>query len=319
MSFSLTMLNLWIGMCRGVVGLPRDLKSLGYQEKGIEYRFVNQDLEEVVPDLMLASEQMRHTLLLEWKSGANTEADQLRRYSRVNQKDLQTKAFISPSAARSHDVTVVGRDEHADRLRMGLDAGGYAFPLLLADGEGLALSHNQFQIHQVTNLFSPRLSINWDRVASLFVPLDGDSALWEVAEVLAPKILHYMSERRPQVALEQICADICNTWGIMGQPAKEALRRRVRKVLSLAARQHFRAYLRWVGDVGRIEIVANPLDLEPDKRTVAYRKLKTVQKKFIEGLSTGRATDSGEQLELHLDSTNIGTDDAGTGGARRQR
>ena len=45
LSFSLTMLNLWIGMCRGVVGLPRDLKSLGYQDKWIEYRFVNQDSE----------------------------------------------------------------------------------------------------------------------------------------------------------------------------------------------------------------------------------------------------------------------------------
>ena len=318
MSFSLTMLNLWIGMCRGVAGLPKDLRKLGYQDKSIEYGFANQDLQKVVPDLVLASEQMSHTLLLEWKSGANTEADQLRRYSRVNQKDLQTRAFISPSAARSHDVTVVGRDEHVDRLRMGLDAGGYAFPLLLADGEGLALSHNQFQIPQLANLFSPRLSINWDQVPSMFVPLDADSALWEVAEVVGPKMLQYMCERRPQVALNDICADICNTWGIMGQPPKEALRRRVREVLSLAARQHFRAYLRWVGAVGRIEIVANPLDLEPDKRTVAYRKLRTVQKKFIESLRIGRAGDGGEQLEL-FGSADIGTDDAGTGGARRQR
>jgi hypothetical protein len=306
LNFNLTMLNLWIGMCRGVAGLPKDLRRMGYQDKCIEYSFANQDVQQVVPDLMLASEQMRHTLLLEWKSGANTEADQLRRYSRVNENDLRTKAFISRDAARSHDVTVVGRDEYGDRLRIGIDGGGYPFPMLLADDEGLALRHNQFEIAQLTNLFSPRLAIDWDQVPSRFVPLDRDSELWEVAEVLAPKLLHYMWERRPQVALEQICADICNTWSIMGPPAKDALKRRVREALSLAARQHFRQYLRWVAAVSRIEIVANPLELEPDKRTAAYRKLKTLQKKFIDSLRTGRAADSGEQLELPFDSTSAG-------------
>jgi len=300
------MLNLWIGMCRGAAGLPKDLRKLGYQDKWIEYPFSNQDLERVVPDLVLASEQVNHTVLLEWKSGANTEADQLRRYSRLNQNDLQTRAFISRDAARSHDVTVVGRDEHADRLRMGIERGAYTFPLLVADDDGLALSHNQFQISQLSSLFSPKLEINWSRVPSRFVPLDSDSPLWEVAEVLAPKILHYMSERRPRVTLEQICADVCNTWSIMGTPVKDAFRGKVREVLVQAAHRHFGAYLRWVGAAHSIEIVANPLDLEPDKRTAVYRRLRTAQKMFIETLRSGRAADGGEQLELDFDSTSAG-------------
>lgn len=90
-NFNLTMINLWIGMCRGVAGLPRDLKELGYVDKSIELRFRNQDMETVCPDLIIASDGLPHTLLFEFKSGANTEEDQLRRYSRVNQNDLMTR------------------------------------------------------------------------------------------------------------------------------------------------------------------------------------------------------------------------------------
>ncbi len=114
MRFNLKMLNLWIGLCRGVAGLPDALRKLGYEDKWIEYTFANQDIEKVCPDLIVASEQLGHTILLEFKSGANTEPDQLRRYSRVTQENLVT-AFISREAARNHDVSIVGRNEHGER------------------------------------------------------------------------------------------------------------------------------------------------------------------------------------------------------------
>ena len=48
-----------------------------------------------------------------------------------------------------------------------------------------------------------------------------------------------------------------------------------------------------------VEIIANPLDLQPDKRTAAWRKLRSAQKDLIEGLRTG-----GGQLQLPLDAPN---------------
>lgn len=297
MSFNLKMLNLWIGLCRGVAGLPTGLRNLGYQDKWIEWTltFFNGVLSRVCPDLIIASRETNHTVLLEFKSGANTEPDQLERYSRVTAKDLVEKAFLEPEATRNHDVALVGRSQHGDRLRIGIERPGYSFPLLLADEDGLALFHNKFQVPELTHLFSPRLKIDWRRVPLGFIPLDSESALWEVAEVVIPKVLHYMSQRRPRVGLDEICKDVCITWGIMGKPAKDALRTRVQDVLREVGRQDFKPYLRWIARIRSLEIVDNPLELEPDRRAAAFRKLRGAQRKFIESLRPKRAAGEAEQ------------------------
>jgi len=134
----------------------------------------------------------------------------------------------------------------------------------------------------------------------MFVPIDQDSELWEVAEVVMPKILEYMAERRPFVNVEEICQDICVTWGIMGEPAKNQSRSKIKNILREATRQNFRPYLRWTTRPrDGVGIIANPLDLKPDKRTAAWRKLRSAQRDLIEGLRTG-----GGQLQLPLDAPN---------------
>src|SRR5262245_33586821 len=107
-SFNRRMVNLWIGLCRGVSGLPRDLFDLGYEDRWIDHKFQNQDREVVNPDLMVASRDEANTLVLEFKSGANTDDDQLRKYARIAQDDLVRGAFIERNAATSHDIVVVG-------------------------------------------------------------------------------------------------------------------------------------------------------------------------------------------------------------------
>jgi hypothetical protein len=302
LNFNLTMLNLWIGLCRGVSGLPRDLRRLSYEDKWIEWTFSNQDLKPVCPDLVVASEKTNHTVLLEFKSGANTEPDQLWRYSRVTQSDLRSRAFISRDATHSHDVAVVGKSEFGERLRIGIANDSYPFPLLLADEDGLALDHNEFRISQLNSLFSPRLEIDWGKVPSRFVPIDRDSELWEVAEVAMPMVLHYMTERRPIVRVEGLCQDICTTWDIVGRPARNEFRSKIRDVLHEAIRRHFKPYLRWMKRGDSMQITANPLDLQPDKRTAAYRRLRTAQEDLIEDLRTEHSANSDGQLKLPLES-----------------
>jgi hypothetical protein len=106
--FNLKMLNLWIGLCRGEAGLPLDIRHLGYKHKWIELRFLNSHGEDVKPELIIASDRIGHTVLLEWKAGANTEQDQLRRYSGVDQQDLVQKVALTPVEASSHDTCVLG-------------------------------------------------------------------------------------------------------------------------------------------------------------------------------------------------------------------
>src|SRR5207248_2279842 len=129
LSFNTELMNALIGMTKGAAGLPRELRDVGYAARWIEFQFRNSAAELVRPELILASGQLSHALLFEWKSGANTEPDQLRRYSDVRPDDLRTKAFIGRNECTSHDVCVIGLAEFADRILIGIHNGGYRFPV----------------------------------------------------------------------------------------------------------------------------------------------------------------------------------------------
>lgn len=299
LSFSLTMLNLWIGMCRGVAGLPRGLRDLGYEDQWIDHPFANQDNEVVVPDLIIASCQRSHTLILEWKDGANTKPDQLRRYSRVSEEDLKNRAYIAGEAARGHDVVIVGQAAYAPRLQMGIQDGGYLFPLLSVEECGVSLRLHKFSAPEVNQLFNPLLEVEWDNVPTSFVPIDGESEPLEVAEVVIPVVLSCMCKRMPRVDLTVICSDACNTWSIMGKEPQNAIRRRVASILEDAASLEFNKYFRWRGrgnDSGVLEFKSNPLDLHPSKLTTAYQALQSMQLKLLKRLGKGRPV----QLRLSM-------------------
>ena len=290
MNFNLLMLNLWIGMCRGSYGLPKDLKNLGYVDKWIEYKFHYQDLDIVHPELIISSEKSQHTLLLEFKSGPNTEDDQLKRYSKVTRSDIITNAFLPPSTVKFHDIVLVGKNEHRERLKIGIQKGGYPFPLILKAVNGLKLFYNQFQVTEINNIFQPLLKVNWKYIPQSFVPLNSESEPWEIAELLLPKILKYLKDKKATIAIEEICQDCCITWDIMGKPGKDDFRSNLKRVLGQASRHEFRGIFRSGGrKFINLEIINNPLDTDMDKLPGVFRKLREKQKKFIERLRTGNA------------------------------
>jgi len=293
LNFNLRMLNLWIGLCRGDIELPSGLRDLGYENHFIELPFNNEELERVCPDLIVTSEEMQHTILLEFKSGPNCNEDQLRRYSRISTEDLKTRAFVRSTAAGSHDVAIVGQSEHSERLITGVE--GYSFPLVVAETGGLVLILNSFQADETNEVFSPRLEIDWQRAPRGYVPVNAESESWEVGEVVIPQILSYMFERLPRVGLDVVCNDVCDLWSIMGTPGKNDFRSKVREVLRLASRQHFKEYFRWTGANSSLEIKKNPLELGTDKRSKAFRTLQRLHKQFLEHLRA----ESGEQMHLY--------------------
>ena len=176
-NLNLALMNLFVGMCKGLAGLPRDFRNLQYVDKWIELRFANTDQEQVAPELIVSSRRLNHTILFEWKSGPNLEADQLRRYSRVTQDDLSERAALAIEETGSHDVAAIGLQEHAERLTMGLAQGHYTFPLLLVTDDGLAIHQNRFQPNETDAVFRPLLAINWGDVPNHFFPVDVDSEL----------------------------------------------------------------------------------------------------------------------------------------------
>lgn len=292
-TFNRVMTNLWIGLSKGIDGLPREIYKLGYEVVCIEHSFRNQAREAVHPDMILSSEPLAHTLCLEFKSGANAEVDQLERDGRIATTDLIREAWVRPAAAAAHDTTVVGFTENRDRLAMGIDAAGFTFPLVGAQPDGLALLLNAFQRTELDEAFTPVLLIDWARVPTEFVRIDGASGDWEVAEAIGPAILSRIIRGEPRFGVDDICHDVSESWVILGSPARDALKKRIRAVIDQAARGPFSEYIRLVNNT--VVVTAGRLG-DPAKVAAALRSLETAQEAFIDSLRR-----SGRQLRLFED------------------
>lgn len=291
-NFNLVQLNLWIGLAKGVVGLPADLHGLGYRDRAIERTFQNSAMESVCPELVLASRELQHAMLLEFKSGSNTDRAQLSRYSHVESTDLQ-RSFLDPVESVQHDIVIVGRAEHGARLRIGIQEGDFGFPLLLKDNEGLYLDLHAFSVPALDASFSPRMAIDWDQVPMSFVPFDQESSDADVAESVIPAILECMHSLDSRIEVEPLCASLTRLWSIIGPTGKDQIRAKVKAVLAKAARRQFSAYL--TQDRGGFTISNNPLELQSDRRAGVFRGLRKLAEEFIEEL---RRADSQPELDF---------------------
>ena len=285
-------MNLFIGLCRGARGLPIVLNQQGYTDFWIEYKFSNSLNQDVVPELILASELKAHSLLFEWKSGANLDHDQLERYSHVTTDDLRMRAMLRGRSADHFDVTVVAKGENIERILIGIRSGPYTFPVLIVAGSKILLRENSFACQELNQIFGAGLEIDWDIVPMSYFPFDRESPLWMLAEKIIPMILEYMVRREPRISLDNIARDVVPTWTILGQGYRSEMKTKIAEVIRQAEQYEFRDYLRYnrdmLGSFGHTwEITNNPRDLR-DKRHTAWRKLQSLQRNFLEALRTGR-------------------------------
>jgi hypothetical protein len=307
-NLNLALMNLFVGMCKGVIGLPRDFRKLQYVDKWIELRFANVDQEQVAPELIVSSRLLNHTILFEWKTGPNFAADQLRRCSRVTQDDLRERAALAVEETGSHDVTVIGLQEHAERLMMGLAQGPYTFPFVLVTDGGLAIHHNRFQLNQTDAVFRPLLAINWDNIPHQFFPVDADSELWEFAELVTPKVLELMGKGEGRI-LPRDLEETILCWNVLSRDYQHQLRTKLCNTLDRACQRQFEPYIRRNRDHGagerlgrHWEIINNPIAGSSDKRQKEWKKLGALYKQFVEFLRIGRNVPEQQELNLRGDA-----------------
>jgi hypothetical protein len=306
-NLNLALMNLFIGMCKGVAGLPRDFRNLAYADKWIELGFANAQGEQVRPELIIASRELHHTILLEWKGGPNTEADQLRRYAGVTTADLRERAALAPDETERHDVAIIGREEYAERFAMGVDEGRYPFPVLLVSDDGITIHRNRFLPEQTDVIFRPRLEIDWGNVPSKFFPVDVDSEPWEFAELVIPMVLEQMGNGETRI-LERHLEETIPCWSMMPGDYQRRVRTKMFEVMDQASRRQFQPYLRENRDRAARErlrrhwdIVENPLAGSSDRRTKEWKAMGTLYKQFVEFLRTGRQVPEQHELDLRPD------------------
>ena len=277
------MLNTWIGLCDGCAGLPDCFHQMGFAPEWIEGTFSNSQHEMVNPELVISSVKEECTLLFEWKSGANTEADQLMRYAAVVSDDLVKGLHIGKKATAKHDIVVICRDENSGRIRIGLE-NKFQFPLLSVDLQGFTLLSNHFSAGNVDAQFKPTLSIDWDLAPTSYVPLDHASEFWEIAEAVVPVLIKFLQNRQPRVELDDVCRAVCPQWRITGPPERSQFRGRLNSVIGSACKEYLKDHMHIAGN--RV-VFHNWNEISPKQRRKTLRELRAAHTTFISYLRTG--------------------------------
>jgi hypothetical protein len=275
---------------------------LGYVPEAVETTFANSENRPVVPDLIIASAQIHHTVVLEWKSGANTEADQLQRYSRVVPADLIAKAFVHVSKCATHDVTIIGKGEHRATLPICVTNGGYIFPVMVTTATGMEIILNAFTNQPTDAVFRP-LTVDWSKLPMSFFPLDADSELWEFAEVAMTIVLEEMANGSTRIIQNDLGKKMFKgMWDRMQPEYRGQLKQKIQQVMDQASRGQFSKHLqrnttaRAVTQSPSWDVLDNPLNGAVDKRQKAWRAMLKKQQAFIEYLQ-----DPNRQEYLRLD------------------
>ena len=251
---------------------------------------------------MTWSEQINHTLMCEWKNGANASRDQLDRSARVATGDLRSHAVISSNAVANHDVVIVGLDENQLRLQISLDAANSKFPLIVTTEQGLERVSQSFNEPKLESVFDP-LVIDWSRVPTSYISCDGESELWEIAEVVVPEILSEMQAGVMIFVGRDLAQSISSLWTHMGPQAKSALESKVNSTLSAMQQHGFSQYFKWDGRQRKLMASTNLHSVTPTERSRMLQRLRSTQNKFV---STLRAQvepghpESGIQLSLDV-------------------
>jgi hypothetical protein len=297
-TFSRRLTNLWFGLCRGDPGLPNSIQRLGYRPVWVELSFPNSTFETVCPDLIVSSAAQDHAVLFEWKSGANSDEDQLRRYADIADADLSRRLSISPPPS-AHCVVIAGKSEHIARLTLGLRNVGSEFPLLATTDAGLELVANRFHSQAIADVFDPVLEIDWDLVPNQYLPIDGEAEPWEYAEQVLPRIFEYIGERRPGFMVDELCSDICPfTWSRLGPPGQNAIRARTEELLADISRRELNEFVSFDRGRRRATLNNNPYDLPFGQQGAAVRRLQTAHRRLITRMTSAAA--GVEQLVLDL-------------------
>src|SRR5215469_9275614 len=268
--FSRKIVNLFAGMAFGSPDLPPTLKDAAYSCHSIEQSFTVETNFVVNPEVVLCSDMDQHTLIVEAKSGANLNPAQLERYTLVNPECLQKSALTTASAAKKHDLLVIGLEQWKDRLLLGSskvpsDRRVIAVADIAFDDEGngspgsadsvqpyqgIMRIENQFSTPRLNDAFNPTLEVDWDVVPNIYLPVDHESLDWEFAEFMMPEIISAILRGDQVMTLEELAATVIRHWKIISAKYQTMLLDCMRRVLKQAAQKRFSSFMKF-GEKGK--------------------------------------------------------------------
>ncbi len=294
LNFNLKVKNLFIALCRGVAGIPPVLRELDYTVIWIEHRFQNSKGDIVKPEMILSSNQLEHTMLLESKAGGNIEMEQYQRYKDVTKEDLIERAYISRNSVQKIDVTYVVPKSAVEKASNAFDELSIKNPLVSVSQDKVWLDKNEFSATKLNMQFRNGINVIYDEIPLHFIPFDNESPEWIVAEKIFPIIFKFLCDNLYIFTGEKILGEVVPMWRELGALEQREVRKLITKVLTSASKYEFKGFMRQKRDISRSthietwEIIKNPLRLVPSKHGRAWKQLQNLQSRFLERLRTGK-------------------------------
>jgi len=253
-SFSRLMANLFFGPMGGHRSLaPASVKirELGYRLFRIEPSFATDD-GAVNPDAMACSDMRQHTLIAEWTGKwypYKTKPEQIRRYLRVEKKDLLAAGLRSEAASTSSTWVVVRR-RAATKYDVLLDSvGSCPDKLMLCTFEPkrpCRLRHRRGNLADEELCALMKAGMTFEHIPLGYARVATDHlTVPTLAEAVSQEVVSLAVNRQDRFTVKELCAALFHIWGQLGQARQSQISKAVNKtVKKLASDEYCGRWLR---------------------------------------------------------------------------
>ncbi len=289
-------INGLIALLSGEGGWPAALAEQGFRRHVLEAP-IPTNRGAIRADAVIYRVDPVLILAVETKSGRNLEEEQARRYNVIDGLALRRGGALPAAVARGDRVEVrplfVALEEHRGDVTRQLASLGIHAPLLTVSGEraqltdtGRAPGLEEFDVRHGAGVPPAR------------IPVDHQSPVEELRELLAPQLVAAQARRQEFVTVSSLCEQILPEWPILSAGGQRDFVRRVEHVLrAVTARLHdqFRLEPATSSMSSRVSILRTPASLRPQGRTQGWQ---AQERRFAEALGRGHQQPEAEQLSL---------------------
>jgi len=238
--FSHLLPNLFIGLSKGAYQLrpySKEFKQLGYRVFKFEPFFPISAGQKTNPDMVIISERLGNTVMIEWtevNSVREDKREQLHRYSKVTKRDLTNVLAIPPVAVETFDVCVIISPEAVDSFEGFFKKSNLQFPLLkfgeMKDGFYLMKVLYEFEENQTNTFFSRPMNLS--RIPRRYLPFALDEILHrQLVTHIVRHLLSLVRKETKEFTIDEFCSGYVPVWSLVDIRKQGEVKRVTKEVL----------------------------------------------------------------------------------------
>ncbi|MFI7049044.1 hypothetical protein [Streptosporangium sandarakinum] len=253
---------------------PAVFADHGYRVAGLEVPLGAQG-QSVVADLIVANGDTGHILVFESKCGANIEEAQCARYATLSAANVIRTAHIDLRRRVTPVVEVVYAclGQHSDRIRLGLDTVGVAFPILAVHDRKVALEGGTSD-GPLMEMFHPPVILK--APPARLIPFDAESSIEIVEPYVRTALVAALSQGISDISMTALTERSVRHFSLFGHKAQNTLKKRVGEAARRIATQvpaTFEYHGPRENRDGWVVLLRSPESHDPRGRTQAYQAL----------------------------------------------